>query len=287
MILITGSTGFIGRVLGRALTHAGHNWRPYSGRMNTPEVLRAELEGVDTVIHLAGAEARGSNRLLQRVDIDGTHLLLTLAGQAGIGRIILPSRINADQHSMHALLRAKGEVERMVRQSGIPYNILRTSTLFGRDDRFSEIVLSLALWSWPIAWLPGGGTVFVQPLWVEDYVQCIVHLLGEPDRVNSITTVAGDELLSYRDFVRAILDVTRKNRLLLPMPMGVARPLRRAFLGWWYWPTVSRYFLDRFFAPDVTNLDSVQRQFGFRPARFKETITYLNRRGMRGRLFRH
>lgn len=287
MILITGSTGFIGRVLGRALDHAGHEWRPYSGRMNTPVVMQDELEGVGTVIHLAGAEARGSNRLLQRVDIEGTQLLLEEARRAGVGRIIVPSRLNADMHSMHALLRAKGEVERMVRQSGIPYNILRTSTLFGRDDRYSEIVFSLALWTWPIAWLPGGGKLPVQPLWVEDYVQCIVQLVNQPSRVNRVTSIAGNELLSYRDFVRTILDVTRKSRIMLPLPMGVTRPIRRLFLSWWYWPAVSRYFLDRFFVSDVTNLDAVQRQFGFRPARFGETITYLNRPGMRWRLFRH
>ena len=287
MILITGSTGFIGRVLGRALDHAGHEWRPYSGRMNTPTVMQDELEGVGTVIHLAGAEARGSNRLLQRVDIEGTQLLLEEARRAGVGRIIVPSRLNADMHSMHALLRAKGEVERMVRQSGIPYNIVRTSTLFGRDDRYSEIVFSLALWTWPIAWLPGGGKLPVQPLWVEDYVQCIVQLVNQPSRVNRVTSIAGNELLSYRDFLRTILDVTRKSRIMLPLPMGVTRPIRRLFLSWWYWPAVSRYFLDRFFVSDVTNLDAVQRQFGFRPARFGETITYLNRPGMRWRLFRH
>ena len=287
MILVTGSTGFIGRVLGRALDHAGYEWRPYSGRINDPQALRVELEGVDTVIHLAGAEARGSNRLLQRVDIAGTELLLYQAARAGAGRIILPSRLNANPHSMHALLRAKGEVERMVRQSGIPYNILRTSTLFGRDDRYSEIVLSLTLWSWPIAWLPDGGTLPMQPLWVEDYVHCIIQLLDQPDRVNRIMSVAGDEMLSYRDFVRAILDVTRKRMLLLPMPMVLARPLRRLLLSWWYWPAVSRYFFDRFFAPELTSLDSVQRLFGFHPARFSETITYLNRPGMRRRLFRH
>lgn len=287
MILITGSTGFIGRVLGRALDHAGHEWRPYSGRMNTPSVMQAELEDVDTVIHMAGAEARGSNRLLQRVDVEGTRLLLDEAQRAGVGRVIVPSRLNADPHSMHPLLRTRGEVERMVRQSGIPYNILRTSSLFGRDDRYSEIVFSLALWTWPIAWLPGGGSLPVQPLWVEDYVQCIVQLVGQPTRVNRVMAVGGNELFSYRDFVRTILDVTRKSRILLPLPMGLARPISRAFLSWWYWPAVSRYFIDRFFVSDVTNLDAVQRQFGFHPARFGETITYLNRPGMRWRLFRH
>lgn len=287
MILITGATGFIGHVLGRALTHAGHEWRPYSGRMNAPQTLRDELEGVATVIHLAGAEARGSDRLLQHVDIEGTQRLIEEARRVGVSRLIVPSRLNADPHSMHPLLRAKGEVERLVRQSGIPYTIMRAATLFGRDDRFSEIILSLALWSWPLAWVPGGGKTPMQPLWVEDYVHCLINTLHRSDVANQTLVVAGGEMLSYRQIVLAILHVTGKQRAIFPLPMTLTRPLSRLFLGWWYWPSVSRFFVDRFFVPEVIDLDAVQRQFGFQPARFGETITYLNRPGLRWRLFRH
>lgn len=287
MILITGATGFIGRVLGRALTHAGHEWRPYSGRMNAPQTLQDELEGVSTIIHLAGAEARGSDRLLQHVDIEGTQRLVEEARRARVNRLIVPSRLNADPHSMHSLLRAKGEVERLVRQSGIPYTIMRAATLFGRDDRFSEIILSLALWSWPLAWVPGGGKTPMQPLWVEDYVHCLINTLHRSDVANQTLVVAGSEMLSYRQIVLAILHVTGKQRAIFPLPMTLTRPVSRLFLGWWYWPSVSRFFVDRFFVPEVIDLDAVQRQFGFQPARFGETITYLNRPGLRWRLFRH
>lgn len=287
MILITGATGFIGRVLGRSLDHAGYIWRPYRGRMNATQALRDEMEGVETVIHLAGAEARGRNRLLQHVDVEGTEHLLDEARRAGVSRIILPSRLNANPHSMHALLRAKGEAERLLRQSGIPFTILQTSTLFGRDDRLSEIIFSLALWSWPLAWVPGGGKTPMQPLWVEDYVHCLIQTLDRPDTINRTLVVAGDELASYRDIVQTILNVTGKRRLFFPLPMTLLRPTSRVLIGWWYWPAVSRYFVDRFFVPDVTDLDAVQRQFGFQPARFRETITYLNRPGLRWRLFRH
>lgn len=287
MILVTGSTGFIGRVLGRALDHEGYAWRPYSGRMNAPQSLRAELDGVDTVIHLAGSEARGSNRLLNHVDIEGTQRLIEEARRAGVGRLILPSRVNANPHSMHALLRAKGEMERLVQAGGIPYTILRTTTLFGREDRFSEIIYSLLLWTWPMAWVPGGGKTPMQPLWVEDYVHCLIQTLDRPDMVNRTVAVAGSELLSYRDVVRTILNVTGKNRLLFPLPMTLLRPVSRVLLSWWYWPAVSRYFVDRFFVPEVIDQDLVRRQFGFQPARFRENITYLNRGGLRWRLFRH
>jgi NADH dehydrogenase len=286
MILVTGATGFIGRSLGRVLTQTDRPWRAYTGRVNAPAELRAQLEGVDVVFHLAGAEARGSKRRLEHVDVEGTQRLIEECRRAGVDRIILTSRLNADPHAIHVLLRVKGEVERLVQRSGIPYTILRTTTLYGRDDRFSEIILGLALWSWPFVWLPGGGKAPVQPLWVEDYVRCLVAALDRPDLINQTVIVGGAVRFSYRQLAYTILHTAGLSRWPLAVPMPLLRPSAALFTGWWYWPGVSRYFVDRFFVPEVAELDSVRRLFGFQPASFAETITYLNRPGLRWRLFR-
>ena len=136
MILVTGSTGFIGRSLCDALNQQELPFRAYSGRIDDLKALRAELVDVDTVIHLASAESHDRVRLLQQVDVHGTELLLDECRQADVARIIAVSRLNADPASMYALLRAKGEMERHIIRGGIPYTIIRSATLFGRDDRF-------------------------------------------------------------------------------------------------------------------------------------------------------
>ena len=286
MILVTGAGGFIGRSLTRALDHEGRPWRAYSGRINAPQTLRAELEGVTTVIHLAGAEARGNRRLLQATDVEGTACLVEEAQRAGVRRLILPSRLNANFHAIHPLLRAKGEAERLVARSGIPYTIVRTTSLFGRGDRFTELILSLAIWSWPLVWLPDAGKTPLQPLWVEDYAYCLVNALDRPDLLGRTLAVAGAERLSYRQMMRTMLNVTGRGGALLPVPLKAARRSARLLLSWWHWPPASLFFMDRFSAPEVTDLDAAQRFFGLQPARFGETITYLNRPGMRWRLFR-
>ncbi len=285
MILVTGSTGFIGRSVTNALTLAGREWRPFKGRLNLPANIRDHLDGIHTVIHLAGAEARGRGRLLHHVDVDGTQRLLEELTRSDIKRIIVPSRINANPNDIHPLLRAKGEVERSVRHSGVDYTILRSSTLFGYKDRFTEMVLSLALWTWPFVWLPGGGTTAMQPLWVEDFARCIIFAIDNPSMRNKTITVAGSERFRYADLMRLILSNTGTKRLPVKLPMSLLRPSASFLYGWWYWPPVTRFFVDRFFVPEVAELDSVTRHFGFRPARLGETMAYLHRPGMRRRLF--
>jgi NADH dehydrogenase len=286
MILVTGATGFIGRSLTNALTLQERTWKPYHGRINNPLALREQLEGVDTVIHLAGSEARGRHRLLRHVDVEGTERLLEECRRAQIQRLVVASRINADASAMHPLLQAKGQVERLVQKSGVPYTILRSATLYGRGDRFVEIIASLALWSWPFVWLPGGGTVAMQPLWVEDLVRCLVATLDRPDLVNKTIVVAGEERFQYRVLVPRLLAAAGCRRIPLTMPLVTLHPLSTLLFGWWPRPAVSRYFADRFFVPEVAEFDVVLRHFGFRPTRIAQSIAYLRRPGLRWRLFR-
>lgn len=258
----------------------------YNGRINDPLTLRQELAGVDTVIHLAGSEARGRNRLLNHVDIEGTERLVEECQRARIERIIYVSRIGADPLAIHPLLQAKGVCERSILKSGIPYTILRSATVFGHGDRYFELLVGLAIWSWPFVWLPGGGTHVVQPLWVEDLVRCLVGVLERPRMMNRTITVAGEERIKYRELMQQLLRLTGYRRIQVPLPLVLLRPFSRFLFRWWYWPAVSTYFVDRFFVPELTALDSVRHHFGFRPVRFNEAITYLNRPGLRWRIFR-
>lgn len=287
MILITGATGFIGRSLTAALDRQQTEWRAYHGRINNPLTLREQLEGVDIVIHLAGAEARGRDRLLHHVDIEGTERLIEESQKADVRQIIFPSRIGANPLSLHPLLRVKGEVEQRLRRSGVPYTILPTASLYGRHDRHFEIILGLALWSWPFVWLPGGGAIPMQPLWVEDYVRCLIATIDHPACLNQTLTVVGEERLNYRKLVQTLLRAAGLRRIPITLPMLLLHPVSAIGFSWWWWPAVSRYFVDRFFVPEVASFDSVIRQFNFHPARIEENLTYLNRPGLRWRLFRH
>lgn len=286
MILLTGATGFIGRSTANQLTLAGKVWRPYVGRINNPNALREQLEGVTAVIHLAGSEWRGRNRHLEHVDVEGTQRLLEECRRAQVGHITFVSRLGADPYSLHPVLKTKAEIERLIQKSGLPYTIIRSASVYGPGDRYLEIILSLALWSWPLVWLPGGGHMALQPLWVEDLARCLTAVTDRPDLLGKTISIAGEERLPYRTIVQKMLDVVECSRYPLDLPMGALLPLTNLLFSWWRWPPISQYFVDRLFVPEVADLDSVLRQFGYRPAHLHETLAYLHRPGLRRRLFR-
>lgn len=286
MILITGATGFIGRSLRRSLERQGHPVRVFEGHIHDLQQLSEALVDVDFVYHLAGAESRGRPRQLQHVDVQGTELLIRAARRAGVERLVLMSRIKADPNSLFPLLRAKGQAERLVQQSGIPYTIIRSATLFGRDDRFLNVIASLAAWTWPLLWLPGGGEVALQPLWVEDLVRCLVQLLDRGDLAGETVTVVGEERMRYRELAQMVTEAAGLSRIPVKVDLRLVHPVRAVTMGWWPRPPVTRFFINRFSIPDVAPFDNVSHTFGFRPERLVDHLAYLRRPGLRRRLFR-
>jgi NADH dehydrogenase len=283
--LVTGATGFVGRSVRKLLLAHGVPFRPYRGDINDFTRLREELSDVEVVLHLAGGEARGRTHWLAYVDVEGTDTLLKALRYRPARRLVVISRFNADPNALYPLLRAKGIVEQKVRQSGVPYTIVRSASIFGSEDRFTNAIAATAAWSWPLVWLPGGGETAMQPLWVEDVARCLVTTLRRDDLLNQTIEIAGDERLRYYEIVRLVLEAANLRRLRFKAPVLLARAANSMTRWAWEQPPLHQFDHDRLSTPEVTSLDTVLTQFGFRPARLHNHLSHL-RHGVYRQLFR-
>ncbi|TLN22717.1 NAD-dependent epimerase/dehydratase family protein, partial [bacterium] len=127
-ILVTGSTGFIGSQLCRALVAQGHRVLAFHrassslrglegipgcheqpqlaevagclehvlGDLTQPETLSAALRGVEVVFHTAGLVGAGNQSgRLYAVNVEGTRALLQAAQEAGVRRVVHTSSVSA------------------------------------------------------------------------------------------------------------------------------------------------------------------------------------------------
>ena len=294
MILVTGSTGFIGNNFVRKLDDnsfdyrlllspgstdgglpRGKNYDLVMSSMDDSGGLRAAFNQVDIVFHLAGVEQAGLKANLSQFEIRNLETLTEIAKQVGVKRFYYISHLGADKNSAYGLLKAKGLGEEVVRKSGLPYTIFRASRLFGEGDHFTQSIARLLKRFLGFFFLPGEGQVLLQPLWIDDFVTALLWSMDMPETINQVIEIGGPEQLSYREIAQLVGQALGKN----PKFLNIS-PVQYSFLTQMIEnnmknPPINVYWMDYLAENRATSLDSMSRIFEINPARMKQKLSYL------------
>jgi len=294
-VLVTGALGFLGRRLLPLLHEAGYRVRVLlPAETRQPELprgvplevalggfqnladLQAALSRVDVVLHLATAEHRGPRGSLQQSDVQSTQNLIRAAQGRYRPLILYFSHLGAGPHTAYPVLRAKGLAERALRQSGLPYIILRCGPVFGAHDHF---LFPLARWirMMPgLVPLPAGGHALLHPLWLEDLVAVVLTLLEEPElALGQTLSLGGPEHLSLRDIVALLSQHLGLRRAIVPMPPVLMR------LWLLFWQNLSTkaplttFWLDYVAVHRTADPNILPRLFGILPERLASVLPLL------------
>lgn len=167
-VLVTGGTGLVGpRLLNRfveagigarALVRAGKTVpagvTAVEGDILTPETLAAAVDGVTAIIHLAAVFRTQDEAEIWRVNLEGTRNLIAAAKEHAPGvRFLMastsnvynpdgshPGRENDDVAPTLAYPASKIEAEKLLRDSGLNWGILRLPFIYGDKDGHLEAV---------------------------------------------------------------------------------------------------------------------------------------------------
>ncbi len=305
MILVTGATGFAGRRLLHGLRQDGEAVKillkpskrdPALPRGLSVEValtsladargVRAAMVGIDTVIHLAGAEHAGAEVDLLRTDVEGTRNVAEAAAEVGVRRLIAVSHIGANRSSAYPVFRAKALAEEAIQASGVPHTVFRSGLLFGRGDHFTQSIALAAAVSPLVFFLPGDGQVLLHPLWIEDLVTLIRWTLAEPEAGSQIHEIGGPEYLSANFLAREVLSAASISRIVghmrPPYLRGLWAVLGRILPAW----PLRDFWIDYLAANRAAELSTLPSRFGLQPARLEAHLDHLRGRNWTWEFFR-
>lgn len=204
VVLVTGATGALGRVLVPALRAAGHEPRAMSRRPGAdvvadvldPAALATAVAGVDRVLHLASSPRKDA----RRVEVDGTRNLLA----TGVPVTYL-SIVGCDR-TPFGYYRAKTEAEGLVREAG--GTVVRATQFHGFARYLARAVV------------PRGARL--QPVAESFVAEVLVDAVAGP----APAEVAGPEVLTLAEIARRC----GRRAVELPVPGRLVSAVRAGSL---------------------------------------------------------
>ena len=195
-IVVIGGSGLIGSKVVAKLGERGHQAvaaSPASGvNTITGEGLAEVLEGASVVVDVSNSPSFADEPVMKFFKTSTGHLL-TYEAAAGVEHHVALSIVGCDSLPDSGYLRAKVAQEKLIRESSIPYSIVRATQFFEFVNAIADSATN-------------GNTVHLppvrfQPIAAEDVASAVARVaMGSP--LNGIVQVAGPEQFRFDELIR-------------------------------------------------------------------------------------
>ncbi len=205
-IVVIGGSGLIGTKLVNELRQRGHDVvaaSPSSGvNTITEEGLAEAVAGAQVVADVANAPSFEDKAVLEFFETSGRNLLAAEAA-AGVGHHVALSVVGTDRLLQSGYFRGKMAQEDLIKASGVPYTILRSTQFF----EFLNGIAQSATDGQTVRLSPA----LVQPVASDDVAAALADVtLGAPR--NGTVELAGPERVRLDEIVRRFLSANQDPR---------------------------------------------------------------------------
>lgn len=258
--LVTGATGYIGRLLvprllddGLAVRALARNpdklasapWRDdvevAQGDLTRPESLVDAFDGVDVVYYLV--HSMGTSKDFVAEERQSAHNVVEAAKRAGVRRLVYLSGLHPESRNLSRHLASRTEVGEILIDSGIETVVLQAGIVIGAGSASFEMVRHLTD-RLPAMTTPKWVHNKIQPISVDDVLHYLAKAATADVGSSRTWDVGGPDVMEYGDAMQIYADVAGLSRRLIivlpfltptiaswwvglvtPIPSGLARPL--------------------------------------------------------------
>ena len=211
-IVVIGGTGLIGSKVVTKLGERGYEVvaaSPDSGvNTLTGEGLAEVLKGASVVVDVSNSPSFEDAAVMDFFQTS-TRNLLDSEAAAGVGHHVALSVVGSDRLPESGYLRAKVAQEKLIKESSIPYSIVRATQFF----EFLKRIADSATEGNKVR-LPSVG---FQPLAAEDVASVVAKVaIGSP--LNGTVEVAGPEQFRFNEFISRGLSARKDPREVIADP---------------------------------------------------------------------
>ncbi|WP_370086413.1 SDR family oxidoreductase [Ekhidna sp.] len=238
-ILLTGSTGYIGRRLLPDLVNAGHHvvcpvrdsrrfdYEDFSEDfLKSVEVIECDflnpeslaklpkyIDAAYYLIHSLTSDSKEFSSLeAQTAEHFNTYIIASTAKQV----IYLGGIANDEQLSDH--LSSRQNVETILKKSEVSLTVLRSAIIIGSGGASFEIIRDLVE-KLPIMIAPKWLNSRCQPIGIANVMEYLIGVLGNEKALNRTFDIGGKDILTYKQMLLQFAEVRGLRRFILTVPV--------------------------------------------------------------------
>jgi uncharacterized protein YbjT (DUF2867 family)/nitrite reductase/ring-hydroxylating ferredoxin subunit len=211
-IVVVGGSGLIGSRLVTMLTRDGHEVVAVSRRSGvdvvTGEGLGEALKGASVVVDVTNSPSF-EDAAVMKFFKTSTHNLLTCEAAARVGHHLVLSVVGTGRLLQSGYLRAKLAQEKLIKDSSIPYSIIRATQFFEFLNQIADAATH-------------GNTVrvppaLIQPIAADDVARAVSKIAtGTP--LNSTVEIGGPERFHLDGLIQRVLGARNDSREVIADP---------------------------------------------------------------------
>ena len=205
-IVVIGGTGLIGSKLIANLTAEGHEAvaaAPSTGvNTITGEGLAEVLVGANVVIDVSNSPSFEETAVMNFFQTS-TRNLIAAEKAAGVTHHVALSIVGTDRVPESGYLRAKLAQEQLIKESSIPYSIVRATQFFEFGKSIADAATVGSTVSLPQA--------LIQPMAADDVASAVGSVATGPP-LNGTMEIAGPERFSFDEFISQCLNARNDQR---------------------------------------------------------------------------
>lgn len=239
LILVTGSTGYIGGRLVPRLLEMGYRvrclvrdparlqGRPWqsaveivAGDVLQPDSLAPAMQGVQAAYYLVHSLGGGSD--FHQRDLSAANHFGVAARTAGVERIIYLGGLAEASPALSEHLRSRQQTGDSLRSAGVPVTEFRAGVIVGSGSVSFEMIRYLTE-RVPVMICPRWVYTRTQPIGIREVLEYLMAALTVPESSGRTIEIGGLEVVTYSEMMTIYAEVRGLRRWMLPVPILTPR----------------------------------------------------------------
>lgn len=231
-------------------------------------------KNITAIINLAALLGSSDYDKNYSVNAQGVNNLMDFAKEVNVNRFIQISSVVILKKIKGPYGETKLLGQEFLTKSGLDYTVFIPAMIMGPESLGLNRVLKNVFRIPFIVPLIGNGQQTQHPIFVKDFAKYIVKSIDEPKSYKKVYEIAGDTVISFKEFISAILKIKDKKKIFISLPPWFAKLLGLFFQKTQKVPLFTAEHVKGVLQDSNLNTDQISMDLDFKPTPFTESLKF-------------